>query len=82
MVVDGINKWAPSRKAGGILTRFNLTMENERAAAGRDGRTLQDKKTQPKGFSVYTDLKKKNLNASRPPSEHPPVRGENVKTFS
>ena len=24
---------------------------------------------------------KKNLNASRP-SEHPPVRGENVKTFS
>ena len=29
---------------------------------------------------VGLDFFKKNLNASRP-SEHPPVRGENVKTF-
>ena len=29
---------------------------------------------------IKTDFKKKILNASRP-SEHPPVRGENVKTF-
>ena len=28
----------------------------------------------------YINCLKKNLNASRP-SEHPPVRGENVKTF-
>ena len=31
-------------------------------------------------FSTIDALVKKNLNAPRP-SEHPPVRGENVKTF-
>ena len=32
------------------------------------------------GYKNDTKCSKKNLNASRP-SEHPPVRGENIKTF-
>ena len=32
------------------------------------------------GYKIGWSRFKKNLNASRP-SEHPPVRGENVKTF-
>ena len=38
MAVDGINKWKPSQKAGGIpsvSTRFNLSVENEQTDAGR-----------------------------------------------
>ena len=41
MAVDGINKWTRFRKAGGIpwvSTRFSLSVENEQADAGRDGR--------------------------------------------
>ena len=39
--VDDINKWTPSRKAGGIpgvSTRFSLSVESERDDAERDGR--------------------------------------------
>ena len=35
-------KWTPPRESGGITrvsTRFNLSVETEQAAAGRDGRT-------------------------------------------
>ena len=42
MVVDGTNKWMPSRKAGefpSVSTRFSLRVENEQDDAGRDGRT-------------------------------------------
>ena len=42
MSVDGMNKWTPWQKAGGtpgVSTRFNLSVENEQADAGRDGRT-------------------------------------------
>ena len=42
MAVDGINKWTPPRKSGGISrirTRLNLSVENEQADAGLDGRT-------------------------------------------
>ena len=37
-----INKWTPPRKSGGILrvsTRFSLSVGNEQAYAGREGRT-------------------------------------------
>ena len=33
MAVDGINKWAPTRK--GASSRFSLSVGNEQAAAGR-----------------------------------------------
>ena len=42
MAYSGINKWTPPRKLGEIpcvSTRFNLSVENEQADAGRDGRT-------------------------------------------
>ena len=41
MVIDGINKWTPSRKAGVIppvSIRFSLSAENEQGDAGRDAR--------------------------------------------
>ena len=42
MAYDGIDKWASPRKSGGlpqVSTRFSLSVENELADAGRDGRT-------------------------------------------
>ena len=40
--IPGINKWTPPRKSGGIpsvSTRFSMSIENEQADRGRDGRT-------------------------------------------
>ena len=42
MAVGGITEWRPPRTAGGIprvSTRFSLSMENEQAGSGRNGRT-------------------------------------------
>ena len=42
MAHGGLNKWTPPRKSEGIpgvSTRFSLSMGNEQAGAGRDGRT-------------------------------------------
>ena len=42
MAVGGINTWRPPRKVGGIprvSTRFSLSVGNEQADAGGDGRT-------------------------------------------
>ena len=42
MSVDGINKWTPSRKAGGIprvSIRLSLSVEYEQTDAGRDDQT-------------------------------------------
>ena len=42
MAYDGINKWTPPRKSGGIplvSTRFSLSVESGQADAGRDDRT-------------------------------------------
>ena len=42
MAYGGINKWTPPRKSEGnpcLSTRFSLSVENEQADAGRDGRT-------------------------------------------
>ena len=41
MAYGGLNKWTPPRKSGGIprvSIRFSLSIENEQADAGRDGR--------------------------------------------
>ena len=41
MAYGGLDKWTPPRKSGEIprvSTRFSLSMENEKADAGRDGR--------------------------------------------
>ena len=42
MAVDGINKWTPPWKAGGIplvSARFHLSVENEQDDAERDDQT-------------------------------------------
>ena len=52
MAYSGINKWTPQRNLGAI-PRLNLSVENEQADAGRDGRTrLAATTSSPNGGSV------------------------------